>query len=138
MCSLTNLNYAKWTNERVQRCLAAGRLHLHVVIALCHVLAGAGLRVPHEHPQSATFWHDPWVERLHEHPRVSTTVCNQCQYGLRTTGKGGEAAPTKKPTRIASSSPHMLARLSKRCDHRHTHEYLLGGRAIAAAFYPAM
>ena len=42
----------------------------------------------------------------------------------------------KKPTRWASSSQHMLARLSRRCQQNHQHQHLDGGRTRDAAFYP--
>ena len=42
----------------------------------------------------------------------------------------------KKPTRWASSSPHMLRRLSKRCSKNHEHQPLVGGRAKACENYP--
>ena len=74
------------------------------------------------------------VELL-EHPRVSTTVGHQCCYGLASRGPHGEL-PAKKPTMSASSSVHMLARLSKKCDKSHRHQQLTEGRAAAAAFYP--
>ena len=44
--------------------------------------------------------------------------------------------PAKKPTKWASSSPHMLKRLSRRCQKDHVHQHLVGGRAKAAEDYP--
>ena len=37
---------------------------------------------------------------------------------------------------FASTSSHMLRRLSRKCDGGHSHQHLIGGRAAAAAFYP--
>ena len=75
------------------------------------------------------------VELL-RHPRVNVTVGHQCQYGLLTTTVKGGQAPAKKPTMFASTSQHMLARLSRKCDRSHAHQELTGGRGAAAAFYP--
>ena len=35
-----------------------------------------------------------------------------------------------------SNSPQMLRQLSRRCDHSHKHQHLVGGRCADAAFYP--
>ena len=70
------------------------------------------------------------------HPRVSSIVSDQCEYGLLTHGPDGTPMPAKKPTRWASSSPHMLKRLSKRCSQTHVHQQLVGGRAKKCEDYP--
>ena len=41
-----------------------------------------------------------------------------------------------KPTRFMTNSIHMQLQLSKRCDHSHKHQQLIGGRCADAAFYP--
>ena len=41
-----------------------------------------------------------------------------------------------KPTKSMSNSQQMLRQLSKRCDHSHEHQPLVGGRCADAAFYP--
>ena len=67
---------------------------------------------------------------------VSTVVSDQCEYGLLTPGPKGEPMPAKKPTRWMSSSPHMLKRLSRRCQGDHQHQHLVGGRAKSAENNP--
>ena len=74
--------------------------------------------------------------RLLGHRLVNVAVADQCMYGLVTKGANGEEVAAKKPTQWASTSPHMLKRLSTRCDGTHTHQHLIGGRAAAAAYYP--
>ena len=69
--------------------------------------------------------------------RVSTVVPDQCEYGLFTPGPDGEPMPAKKPTRWMSSSPHMLKRLSRRCQGDHAHQNLVGGRDKSADNYPS-
>ena len=53
-----------------------------------------------------------------------------------TPGPNGEPLHANNPTQWASSSPHMLKRLSKRCTGRHQHQQLVGGRAKDAQLYP--
>ena len=77
------------------------------------------------------------MERLLSRSNVGTTVSDQCMYGLKTTDSAGNLVEAQKPTKWASSSPHMLKRLSTRCDKSHSHQHLVGGRAAAAAYYPA-
>ena len=107
-------------------------LHLHVVIGLYQLQVEEGRHFLHEHPAGASSWQDPWMERLVMHPKVSSVVSHQCEYGLLTPNEDGVPTPAKKPTRWMSSSPHMLQRLSRRCQGMHVHQHLVGGRAKAA------
>ena len=133
---LQGLNFKKMAPERVKAILNEGRRHLHFVISLYKLQLDEGRHFLHEHPQGASSWKDVQMLKLLNHPRVKTTVSDQCQYGLVTPGPGGDMMPAKKPTKWASSSPQMLARLSKRCAGDHEHQHLMGGRAAQAAFYP--
>ena len=74
--------------------------------------------------------------KLLQDPRVKTAVGLQCRYGLATRTKSGTEAPAMQPTRFAASYPQMLARLDLTCERNHKHEWLMGGRAAGAAFYP--
>ena len=76
------------------------------------------------------------MQKILAHPRVGTTVADQCMYDLTTTDADGNVVRAKKPTKWASSSPQMLSRLSRKCDGSHPHQHLIGGRAAAAAYYP--
>ena len=136
-CALMHLNYTKWTDRRVQAYLAEGRLHLHFVLSLYHYQLKRGKHFLHEHPETATSWKDAMMIKLLSHPRVGTTVADQCQYGLESFDSKGKGGPCKKPTKFASSSPQMLQRLSKRCPGNHVHQHLVGGRAKQAAYYPS-
>ena len=72
---------------------------------------------------------------LLSHPRVECIVGDQCEYGLYSQAPDGSFKLSKKPTRWASSSQHMLRRLGNRCKGDHEHQRLEGGRAANAAFY---
>ena len=133
---LQGLNFPKMDPDRVARIMKEAKAHLHFVIYLYHIQLAEGRHFLHEHPQGATSWKDPRVLRFLKHPKVGTTVADQCMYGLTTKDANGKEVKAKTPTQWASSAPHMLKRLSTRCDRTHTHQHLISGRAAAAAYYP--
>ena len=51
------------------------------------------------------------MQKILAHPRVGTTVADQCMYGLTTIDGNGHEASAKKPTKLASTSQQMLDRL---------------------------
>lgn len=59
----------------------------------------------------------------------------QCEYRLMAESDDGTLKPAKIPTRWATTSAEMAARLSKRCSKDHARQALMGGRAAAAAFH---
>ena len=89
-----------------------------------------------EHPEGASSWSEPCVQRLLRLPGMEVTVADQCQFSLVTNGPSGEPRPALKPTRFASNSWLLLEELTRRCAHEHDHQPLIGGRATAAAEYP--
>ena len=129
------LELPKMKPEDVHAKLEEGRRHLHFIIGLYRLQVDQGRHFLHEHPQSAMSWKDDWMQDLLRHPRVKTTVSDQCEYGLVTWTNDGGIAAAKKPTRWATTSDQMIQRLSKRCSGKHRHEPLLAGRAAHAAFY---
>ena len=82
---------------------------------------GAGRHFLHEHPVTASSWHQPIVLELRRDERVGEIVGDQCRYGLRTVGPHGEWRPAKKPTRFLSSAGAILEQLSLRCRGVHRH-----------------
>ena len=130
---LQGLNFPKMDPLKVEQILKEARRHLHFVISLYHIQLAHKRHFLHEHPVGAASWKDPFMEKLLKHPSVGTSVADQCMYGLKTPGPNGDMVEAQKPTKWASSSPHMLKRLSTRCDKSHPHQHLVGGRAAAAA-----
>ena len=130
------MNHKKMDPERVEVLRKEAVQHLHFVVGLYKLQLEGGRHFLHEHPATASSWADPLMERLMKQRGVSTVVSDQCEYGLLTPGPNGEPMPAKKPTRWMSSSPHMLKRLSRRCQRDHTHQHLVGGRAKSAENYP--
>ena len=134
---LQGLNFPKMDPLKVKRILKEAKRHLHFVISLYHLQLAEGRHFLHEHPVGATSWVDRYMLRLLNDSRVGTAVADQCMYGLLTPDGNGNMVEAKKPTKWASSSRHMLNRLNVRCDKSHSHQHLIGGRAAAAAYYPA-
>ena len=63
-------------------------------------------------------------------------VGDQCMYGLMTKGPRGQWMPAQKKTKFMTNSHGIASELSRRCDGKHKHQQLIGGRAAAAARYP--
>ena len=129
------MNQKKMDPQVVEELRREAVRHLRFVIGIYKIQLEGGRHFLHEHPESATSWKDDAMVGLLRRPRVSTTVSDQCEYGLLTPGPNGEPTPAIKPTRWASSSPHMLKRLSTRCKRDHIHQHLVGGRAKDAENY---
>ena len=130
------MNHKKMDPERVDVLRKEAVQHLHFVVGLYKLQLEGGRHFLHEHPATASSWQDTWMEKLMQHKGVATVVSDQCEYGLLTPGPDGQPTPAKKPTRWMSSSPHMLKRLSRRCQGDHANQHLVGGRAKLAENYP--
>lgn len=89
----------------------------------------------HDHPETALSWSEPCMKTILDMKGVSATVSDQCEYGLLVPGPDGQLLPAKTPTKWASNSPWMLARLSRRCQRDHPHQPLLGGKSKSAENY---
>ena len=68
--------------------------------------------------------------------RVQVTVADQCMYGLVTKGVGEQDTPARKKTKFMTNSPCIARELQRKCDGKHVHQPLVGGRAAGAARYP--
>ena len=85
----------------------------------------------HEHPASAVSWATGVVKAVSDDERVSTVVGHMCRYGMNVGG-----APVKKGTRWMTNSEEVAKQVGKRCEGRHQHVRLLGGKAKECAIYP--
>ena len=131
-----NLNFPKMPAAEVKKRVDEGVRHLHFDVSLYKVQLDGGRRFLHEHPESATSWSDPWMQKLMSLRGVHSVVNDQRMYGLVTHNMQGDIVPAKKPTRFLTSSVQMASRLKTRCTREHKPEPLLAGRVAAAAFYP--
>ena len=96
---------------RLAKVLKEAKKHLHFVLSFYQVQLDGNRHVLHEQPVGATSWLDAWMQKILAHPRVGTTVADQCMYGLTTMDGNGNEASAKKPTKLASTSQQMLDRL---------------------------
>jgi hypothetical protein len=90
----------------------------------------------HEHPASASSWSMPEVIAVQKMEGVTTAVSDACVFGMTAVDSDGQERLVKKPTKWMSNAPRLLASLGYRCNGRHQHTPLLGGRAANAAIYP--
>ena len=132
-----NCNYPSMDPQEARRRIEEGRCHLRFAMEICRYQLRMGKYFVHEHPLSAKSWVEPEVKAIAEDPRVHSTRCHQCMYGLEAKAQNGGSLPARKPTRWLTNSIHMAARLQKVCDRSHAHQPLESGRAAHAAFYPA-
>ena len=136
-------NYPKMCPLEVDRRKAEGRVHLAFCAEIYLDQLRRGAHFLHEHPEGASSWQEPCIDRVRRHHGVQTTVMHMCQYGMKTKVDGIEL-PVIKPTRMMTSSPQMAKRLARICPRRggdghahcERHGHLLSGRAAAAAIYP--
>ena len=111
-------------------------MHLQFAMELGRFQLQTGRHVVFEHPLTAKSWSEECVQNLVKVPRVLTTKCHQCMYGLVARTRSGDDLPAREPTQFATSSKQMAARLQRLCDHSHAHPPLESDRAALAAFYP--
>ena len=130
-------NYRRMHPEVVKRRRVEGRMLLEFAAQVYREQLAGGRHFLHEHPASASSWHEPCIQRLCSAPGVHEVVGDQCRFGLQSPGENGKLGPAKKATRFLSSAAGVLRALGRRCQGDHVHVQLLGGRrAAAAAVYP--
>ena len=122
--------------DEVRRRVSEGRKHLSFTVSLYRRQLRRGKHFMHEHPQSATSWHEQIVRSLMEDPFTHVVTADQCMYGLETPTKDGLTAPARKSTTFLTSSRQLADLLKTRCDRTHKHQPLVSGRCKDAAFYP--
>ena len=130
---LQNLNPDSVEKQRKWR---EGCRHLKFVVELYKQQMEAGRWFLHEHPAGATSWGTGEIRKLMEMEGVQVTVADQCMYGLVTNGVGGRETPAQKKTKFMTNSPCIAKELQRKCDGKHVHQPLIGGRAAGAARYP--
>jgi hypothetical protein len=108
--------------------LRAG-LYLQLAAAVMKWQVAQGRYVLYEHPAPAKSWEEECTKELVEMPNMSTTVCDQCQYGLNVDGTG----LNRKPTRWMTNMEELIPFLSRRCKKRHFHTPLQGSNRTRAA-----
>ena len=128
-------NLTKWNGYRQEK-LEDAKKHLEFICDVYRHQAKEGRWFLHEHPSTATSWQEKCVLGIMELEGVSTTITDQCMFGLKTWDIEGKPALAKKRTRFMSSASDILTEIGKTCDNSHVHQQLLSGRAGPAAVYP--
>ena len=77
----------------------------------------------------------PEVQEILDVPDVQKTTAHLCMYGMKSHDEHG-VAPCKKPTGFMTNSPALAQHLSDKCDGRHRHAILIGGKPTYAEVYP--
>ena len=67
----------------------------------------------HEHPDSASSWKLPEVQRMMCNRKVKTLNCDMCTFGMEVTDKEGTALARKR-TKLMSNS-EILKRVESKC-----------------------
>ena len=78
------------------------------------------------------------MQELLRDGRVHLVETHMCRFGMSShlKEKDGDRGWVKKPTGFMTSSRCVADQLERRCDGRHDHVHLVGGRAAAAQVYP--
>ena len=104
------LNALRRDPGTIHREYVRARLHLDFCCQLYAEQVEGGRYFIHEHPETATSWREPCVQRIIDIECVGVSVAHMCQYGLQAQGE-----PLKKPTKFISNSACVLAKLQRRC-----------------------
>lgn len=129
---LQAINRGRMPMERKVHLLRTGKEHLQLAIAVLKWQLKRGGAILFEHPDGASSWQDPEMQKLAAHADVKTVTCDQCMFGLNVDGTG----LNRKRTRWLSNMPPVLKALEVRCDHSHFHTPLMGGEPRRAQVYP--
>ena len=137
---MNNINYSRMSEEEKQQRITYGRRHLEICIKLYQIQWREGRYFRHEHPESASSWHEECVQGLLKRQGVVRVVGDQCVYGLKSQ-EGQRIGPARKSTGFMTNSPCIAKKLSRRCPNRngtkiHNNVQLSDGRAKAAQIYP--
>lgn len=96
----------------------------------------------HEHLAAATSWKQLEVVRLRRLDGLRAVVTDQCEFGLISKDKWGQA-PLKNPTRFLTNSRWVAEALHLMCQNekrdlktRHRHVHLISGRASKTPVCP--
>ena len=113
------MDYREMDPLEVQKRISEGRKHLNFMVSLYRDQLRRKRHFIHEHPKSASSWHEVGIQSLSQDPAVSLVTADQCMYGLLTPDSAGKPVPAKKPKTCMTSSRRMADLLTRRCDGKH-------------------
>lgn len=138
--AMNRINHSMMSKEDVEQRMAYAREHLECCMKLYEIQRRSGRYFLHGHPARASSWEDALIRRLRGREGVQRVVGDQCQFGLKSTGKDG-IAPARGGTRFRTNAVRLAKRLgqkwpSKPGHQAHRHVILEGGGPKAAQVYP--
>ena len=105
---LQQWNSPKMDPQAVADKMKDARMHFEFCMNVYRVQTQAGRYFIHEHPQSATSWKEPSVQRMSKEEGVIKVDVDMCALGLKTEDKG-KVGYAKKATTIMTNSPYVLS-----------------------------
>ena len=125
-----------WSEDKDRR-WKEDRRHLQFIAQVYRIQIAQGRWFLHEHPSTASSWSLKEIQDLMDMDGVGVVQADQCMYSLRTWGRNGRGVErAKKRTQFMSNSDEICKELCRKCDGRHRHQALTGGRAEGSARYP--
>ena len=135
--ALQGLNKARMGAAKFEAMMEHGRKHMEFATMLYREQAKAGRYYLHEHPASASSWHEPSILELQQDFGGMVAIAHMCQFGMMSEDMYGEGL-VKKPTKFLTNAPELLKWLERKCGGDHRHVTLIGGRAKACEVYPTV
>ena len=138
--AINRINHCRMTKEEVEGRMAYVRKQLEFCITVYEIQWRNGNYFLHDNLVEAGSWDEPLMRRLMGRNGVQRVVGDQCQYGLKSRDRFGEA-PARKRTRFLTIAVCIAKRLQKRCPNKSGHQVhrpvvLTHGRPTAAQVYP--
>ena len=90
-------NLTSWSSQK-QKDLEVAKKHVAFICQVYQYQIDNGRWLLHEHPSTATSWRESCVLKIMKAEGVSTTIADQCMFGLRTwDARGKQAIAKQKP-----------------------------------------
>ena len=100
--ALRNLSRSKRNEQEFQEKMRTARRQMQFCMEVYQMQMDRGKYFLHGHPNSASSWKLPEVQRMNKH-RVQTIRCDMCTFGMKVTDQKGTAL-AKKRTKLMSNS----------------------------------
>ena len=110
------LNQTKCDPAEMLRKVQEGREHLRFCCKLYLKQIERKKFFLHEHPASASSWHQEDIAEVEQHPEVQKVTGHMCEQGMTLEDEHGVGF-AKKPTSYLTNSPCLADELSKQCEN---------------------
>ena len=106
-CALQNLSRDKRNQGEYQEKLRIAKKQIQFCMEIYQMQMDRGKFFLHEHPDSASSWKLPEVQRMMNNRKVRTVKCDMCTFGMEATDKEGTAL-VRKRNKLMSNSSEVL------------------------------